>query len=78
MSKLHSQVVIGDNLQRILFVEQFKMPHSRRLCWCEHDVLSWVDSHRPDPQPLRRPRGRPTKAAQLARLRHEELTQKGR
>ncbi|RAS39360.1 hypothetical protein [Paraburkholderia bryophila] len=61
-----------------LIPKPFKTPYSRRLCWYEHDVLSWIDSHRPDPEPLRRPRGRPTKAAQLARLRHEELAQKGR
>jgi hypothetical protein len=55
----------------------FKMPHSRRLCWYEQDVLAWIDSHRPAPEPVRRPRGRPTKAAQLAGLRQEELLKKG-
>ena len=48
----------------------FKMPGSRRLCWYEDDVLAWIDSTRPvEPPPPRRPRGRPTKAEQLARQR---------
>lgn len=61
-----------------LIPKPFKMPHSRRLCWYEQDVLEWIDSQRPVPEPARRPRGRPTKAAQLARLRHEEFLKKGR
>ena len=45
-----------------------KLPNSRRLCWTLADVLSWIESSRPaEPPPLRRPRGRPTKAEQLAR-----------
>ena len=47
-----------------------KLPNSRRLCWTLADVLSWIESSRPaEPPPLRRPRGRPTKAEQLARAR---------
>lgn len=53
-----------------LIPRPFKMPNSRRLCWYEHEVLAWIDSHRPvEPPPLRRPRGRPTKTEQLARQR---------
>lgn len=48
----------------------FKLPHSRRLCWYEHDVLRWIESNRRvEPPPARRPRGRPTKVEQLARAR---------
>jgi predicted DNA-binding transcriptional regulator AlpA len=48
----------------------FKLPHSRRLCWYEDDVLRWIESTRPaEPPPARRPRGRPTKVEQLARAR---------
>lgn len=47
-----------------------KLPNSRRLCWTLADVLSWIESSRPaEPPPLRRPRGRPTKAEQLSRAR---------
>lgn len=56
-----------------LIPRPFKMPNSRRLCWYEHDVLVWIDSQRPaDPPPKKHPRGRPTKAAQLARQRWAE------
>lgn len=54
-----------------LIPRPFKMPHSRRLCWYEHEVLAWIDSHRPPEPEQRRPRGRPTKTEQLARLRRE-------
>lgn len=48
----------------------FKMPHSRRLCWWEHEVLAWIESNRPaEPPPRKRQRGRPTKVEQLARER---------
>lgn len=48
----------------------FKMPHSRRLCWYEHEVLQWIESNRPaEPPPPKRPRGRPTKVEQLSRAR---------
>lgn len=48
----------------------FKMPHSRRLCWWEHEVLAWIELNRPaEPPPRKRPRGRPTKVEQLARER---------
>lgn len=51
-----------------LIPRPFKMPHSRRLCWYEHEVLAWIDASREAPPPAaRRPRGRPTKAQQLAR-----------
>lgn len=50
-----------------LIPRPFKMPHSRRLCWYEHDVLAWIDASREPPPPAaRRPRGRPTKAQQVA------------
>jgi predicted DNA-binding transcriptional regulator AlpA len=53
-----------------LIPRPFKMPHSRRLCWYEHEVLAWIESHRPaNPPPENRPRGRPTKAEQLERQR---------
>jgi predicted DNA-binding transcriptional regulator AlpA len=61
-----------------LIPQPFKMPHSRRLCWYEHEVLEWIDSHRPAPEPIRRQRGRPTKVAQLAQLRREERQKTGR
>ena len=51
-----------------LIPRPFKMPHSRRLCWYEHEVLGWIASNRPaEPPAPRRPRGRPTKAEQLVR-----------
>ncbi|MBF3420688.1 helix-turn-helix transcriptional regulator [Burkholderia pseudomallei] len=32
---------------RHLIPTPFKMPHSRRLCWYEHDVFAWIEqSHR--------------------------------
>lgn len=50
-----------------LIPRPFKMPHSRRLCWYEHEVLAWIESTKPAaPPPQRRPRGRPTKAEQTA------------
>jgi predicted DNA-binding transcriptional regulator AlpA len=53
-----------------LIPRPFKLPNSRRLCWYETDVLAWIESARPaEPPPPRRPRGRPTKAEQLARQR---------
>ena len=53
-----------------LIPRPFKLPSSRRLCWYESDVLAWIESSRPaEPPPQRRPRGRPTKAEQLARQR---------
>lgn len=56
----------------------FKMPHSRRLCWYEHEVLAWIDSYRPSATPpKRRPRGRPRKVEQLARQRYEEQQRTG-
>lgn len=62
-----------------LIPRPFKMPHSRRLCWYEHEVLAWIDSHRPaEPPAPRRPRGRPTKAEQLARQRLGSQTQLSR
>lgn len=62
-----------------LIPRPFKLPNSRRLCWYEHEVLAWIDSHRPaEPPPPRRPRGRPTKAEQLARQRWDSQTQQSR
>lgn len=53
-----------------LIPRPFKLPHSRRLCWYERDVLAWIESTRPaEPPPPKRPRGRPTKAEQLSRAR---------
>lgn len=53
-----------------LIPRPFKMPHSRRLCWYESDVIAWIESTKPaEPPPLKRPRGRPTKQEQLARER---------
>jgi predicted DNA-binding transcriptional regulator AlpA len=53
-----------------LIPRPWKMPGSRRLCWYQDDVLAWIDSCRPaEPPPPKRPRGRPTKAEQLARQR---------
>lgn len=53
-----------------LIPRPFKMPHSRRLCWYEHEVLAWIEANRPaEPPPLKRPRGRPTKLEQLSRQR---------
>jgi predicted DNA-binding transcriptional regulator AlpA len=56
-----------------LIPRPFKMPHSRRLCWYESDVLKWIESARPaEPPPPRRRPGRPTKAEQVARQRWAE------
>ena len=53
-----------------LIPRPFKLPHSRRLCWYERDVMAWIESTRPaEPPPPKRPRGRPTKAEQLSRAR---------
>jgi predicted DNA-binding transcriptional regulator AlpA len=62
-----------------LIPRPFKMPGSRRLCWYEADVLAWIESTRPvEPPPPRRPRGRPTKAEQLARQRWANTATEGR
>ena len=51
-----------------LIPRPFKLPNSRRLCWYEHEVLEWIDSHHTATLLiLRRPRGRPTKMEQLQR-----------
>ena len=53
-----------------LIPRPFKLPNSRRLCWYERDVLTWINSTRPaEPPPKKRPRGRPTKVEQLVRER---------
>ncbi|MBA4109839.1 MAG: hypothetical protein C0487_09640 [Leptothrix sp. (in: Bacteria)] len=53
-----------------LIPRPWKMPNSRRLCWFQDEVLDWVESCRPaSPPPAKRPRGRPTKAEQLAKQR---------
>jgi predicted DNA-binding transcriptional regulator AlpA len=50
-----------------LIPRPFKMPNSRRLCWWESDVLAWINASQELPLPTaRRPRGRPTKAQQVA------------
>jgi predicted DNA-binding transcriptional regulator AlpA len=63
-----------------LIPRPFKMPGSRRLCWYENEVLEWIESTKPvEPPPPRRPRGRPTKAEQLAMERwssKSKVTQK--
>lgn len=57
---------------RHLIPQPFKLPHSRRLCWYEHDVLAWIESQRPSmPPPKKRPRGRPTKVEQFVREQWE-------
>lgn len=61
-----------------LIPRPFKMPNSRRLCWYEHEVLAWIDSHRPAEPLPRRPRGRPTKTEQLARQRWASQAQQPR
>lgn len=53
-----------------LIPRPFKMPHSRRLCWYEHEVLAWIDSHRLAEPAARRPRGRPRKVEQIAQQRY--------
>lgn len=35
---------------RHLIPTPFKMPHSRRLCWYEHDVLAWIELCRREEQ----------------------------
>ncbi|AMV08683.1 helix-turn-helix transcriptional regulator [Xanthomonas citri] len=53
-----------------LIPRPFKLPHSRRLCWYEHEVLEWIDSTQPaSPPPPRRSPGRPTKREQIERQR---------
>ncbi|WP_080940051.1 helix-turn-helix transcriptional regulator [Chromobacterium violaceum] len=51
-----------------LIPRPFKMPHSRRLAWYEKDVLAWLAGAQPVSPPVKRRRGRPTKAEQLARI----------
>ncbi len=56
-----------------LIPRPFKLPNSRRLCWYQHEVLQWIESHRPaEPPPTKRQRGRPTKVEQLARARWQQ------
>lgn len=52
-----------------LIPRPFKMPHSNRLCWYEHEVFAWIEKHKPASPELKRPRGRPTKVEQLERDR---------
>lgn len=50
-----------------LIPRPFKMPGSRRLCWYEADVLAWIESSRPAPEPpSKRRRGAPTKVERAA------------
>lgn len=50
-----------------LIPRPFKFPHSRRLAWYAEDVTIWMEAARPVGEPVKRRRGRPTKAEQLAR-----------
>ena len=50
-----------------LIPRPFKFPHSRRLAWYAEDVTAWMEAARPVGEPVKRRRGRPTKAEQLAR-----------
>lgn len=61
-----------------LIPRPWKMPGSRRLCWFEDEVMDWIQSSRPAiPPPRKRPRGRPTKAEQLAKQRWASGDQQG-
>lgn len=55
-----------------LIPRPFKLPHSRRLAWYEDDVLQWMQAATPVGPPVKRRRGRPTKAEQLARAQRSE------
>jgi predicted DNA-binding transcriptional regulator AlpA len=50
-----------------LIPRPFKFPHSRRLAWYADAVKEWMESALPVGEPVKRRRGRPTKAEQLAR-----------
>lgn len=50
-----------------LIPRPFKFPHSRRLAWYAEDVTAWMAAAVPVGEPVKRRRGRPTKAEQLAR-----------
>ena len=50
-----------------LIPRPFKLPHSRRLAWYEDDIAKWMEAAQPVGEPIKRRRGRPTKAEQLAR-----------
>ena len=50
-----------------LIPRPFKLPFSRRLAWYEDDVAKWMEAAQPVGEPVKRRRGRPTKAEQLAR-----------
>jgi predicted DNA-binding transcriptional regulator AlpA len=52
-----------------LIPRPFKLPNSRRLAWYEEDVLRWIAAATPVGEPIKRRRGRPTKAEQMARAR---------
>lgn len=55
-----------------LIPRPFKLPFSRRLAWYEDDVLKWLEAATPVGPPVKRRRGRPTKAEQLARAKSGE------
>lgn len=59
-------------LNRHLIPQPFKLPNSRRLAWYEDDVLKWLEAATPVGPPVKRRRGRPTKAEQLARAQSVE------
>lgn len=52
-----------------LIPRPFKLPHSRRLAWYETDVAAWLEEAKPVGPVVRRRRGRPTKAEQMARTK---------
>jgi predicted DNA-binding transcriptional regulator AlpA len=37
---------VSKDRYRHLIPEPFKMPHSRRLCWYEHEVVAWIEQNR--------------------------------
>lgn len=52
-----------------LLPKWFKLPGSRRLTWLEADVIAWVKAGQTAMPAAKRPRGRPTKAEQVAQER---------
>jgi hypothetical protein len=61
-----------------LIPRPFKMPGSRRLCWYEDEVLSWISlSFQVRPEAARRQPGRPTKREQLMRMAGTHSERKG-
>lgn len=46
-----------------------RIPGSSRLLWLESDVMDWLKSHQTAPATVKRGRGRPRKAEQVAATR---------